>query len=123
MISTISLTQAERDRLAEWMGWERRRRVESWGKEWAWCKGADRIMSCEFWRPDEKWEHAGMLLDQAAKEGLEPRLYQEFNFDIYDSGRLQCCAIEHDERVFYGREERWPLAICRAILAMLEAQE
>ena len=114
------LTQDERDRLARWMGWELRPIGEGATAK-AWHDGADYVMLPEHWNPDTGWDDAGMLLDTLAGRGNNPRLYIGYD------GCARCCAIDsaigNEDYIFTGREDEWPAAIAKAVLAMLEAGE
>ena len=113
------LTQAERDRLAEWMGWELKPIVSTEFPSLdfeAWYKGDEFITIQLHWLYKPNWEHAGMLLEKA-REGKV----------VYTiEAPAHCVAVtlirKFKSPIYTSHESDAPLAICRAILAMLEAE-
>ena len=114
------LTQDERDGLARWA--ELHIVDENGRKMWFTASG----YVCEYdqWEPDSFWQHSGLLFDTLTRRGHDPRLYSGYGDSYFEDGhRPRCCAIEDDGRTFYGREDEWPAAIAKAVLAMLEASD
>ena len=114
------LTQAERDRLARWMGWELKPIVEGIKSDFdAWHDGTDYIMLPEHWNPDTDWNDTGMLLERLDELELEWCLETDQGckrFLVWDENFVRWSTpAEMDLPA--------PLAICRAILAMLEASD
>ena len=122
------LTEDERNRLARWMGWELRQRTEAWGKELAWCKGANRIMSQHWWKPDTEWEQAGLLFEKWAEEAhaRKAEVVVRSVYYWHDSS-VRWVAYEQDALGHVVKKhgpvlECKPIAVCRAILATLETR-
>ena len=87
----MTLPQADRDRLAEWMGWERREHdydvalrpgATDTARGHLWYDGDEFVAWGENFLNPPDWREAGMLLERAAEKGWEVWLgYERVGYD------------------------------------------
>ena len=123
----MTLPQADRDRLAEWMGWERREHdydvalrpgATDTARGHLWYDGDEFVMWGENFLNPPDWREAGMLLERLKETPYRAKLLQGQGMDactIYD--------MTTGKAVVGKANKKAPEAVALAVLAMLEAQE